>query len=223
MNAKKILNYTLIISIAIQIFTFLISIQGIFTEIPVVYHLIKDLFYDCENNTEVEYRRFNIILKALPCIISHSDSILKRYFTKTALKKIDSQYESLTDLIYTIEYDLEQERIFIDKAEELIKYIYEKIYRIVDDIYEYLENMFDSRKKHNIPKWWKIPVDDTLKPIKDLENTLLLVTNYNGSFTNGFMDVFKNHFDDFKYILYSAGKEDNYNYPKYIEYVNWNR
>jgi hypothetical protein len=45
MNAKKILNYTLIISIAIQIFTFLISIYGIFTEIPVVYHLIKDLFF----------------------------------------------------------------------------------------------------------------------------------------------------------------------------------
>ena len=45
MNAKKILNYTLIISIAIQIFTFIVSIQGIFTEIPVVYNLIKDLFF----------------------------------------------------------------------------------------------------------------------------------------------------------------------------------
>jgi hypothetical protein len=45
MNAKKILNYTLIISIAIQIFTFVVSIHGIFTEIPAVYHLIKDLFF----------------------------------------------------------------------------------------------------------------------------------------------------------------------------------
>jgi hypothetical protein len=45
MNAKKILNYTLIISIAIQIFTFVISIQGIFIEIPTIYHLIKDLFF----------------------------------------------------------------------------------------------------------------------------------------------------------------------------------
>jgi hypothetical protein len=45
MNAKKILNYTLIISIVIQIFTFIVSIQGIFTEIPVVYNLIKDLFF----------------------------------------------------------------------------------------------------------------------------------------------------------------------------------
>jgi hypothetical protein len=45
MNAKKIFNYTLILSIIVQIFTFLISIQGIFTEIPVVYHLIKDLFF----------------------------------------------------------------------------------------------------------------------------------------------------------------------------------
>jgi len=44
MNAKKILNYTLIISIIVQIFTFLISIHGIFTEIPAVYYLIKDLF-----------------------------------------------------------------------------------------------------------------------------------------------------------------------------------
>ena len=44
MNAKKLLSYTLIISIVVQIFTFLISIQGIFTEIPVAYYLIKDLF-----------------------------------------------------------------------------------------------------------------------------------------------------------------------------------
>ena len=44
MNAKKILNYTLIISIVVQIFTFLISIHGIFTEIPAAYYLIKDLF-----------------------------------------------------------------------------------------------------------------------------------------------------------------------------------
>jgi hypothetical protein len=45
MNAKKILNYTLIISIAIQIFTFVVSIHGIFTQVPAVYHLIKDLFF----------------------------------------------------------------------------------------------------------------------------------------------------------------------------------
>jgi len=45
MNAKKILNYTLIISIAIQIFTFVISIHGIFTQVPAAYYLIKDLFY----------------------------------------------------------------------------------------------------------------------------------------------------------------------------------
>jgi hypothetical protein len=44
MNAKKIFNYTLIISIIVQIFTFLISIHGIFTEIPAAYYLIKDLF-----------------------------------------------------------------------------------------------------------------------------------------------------------------------------------
>jgi len=44
MNAKKILSYTLIISIVVQIFTFLISIHGIFTEIPAAYYLIKDLF-----------------------------------------------------------------------------------------------------------------------------------------------------------------------------------
>jgi len=45
MNAKKILNYTLIISIAIQIFTFVVSIHGIFAQVPAVYHLIKDLFF----------------------------------------------------------------------------------------------------------------------------------------------------------------------------------
>ena len=45
MNAKKILNYTLIISIAIQIFTFVISIHGIFTQVPAAYYLIKDLFF----------------------------------------------------------------------------------------------------------------------------------------------------------------------------------
>jgi hypothetical protein len=45
MNAKKILNYTLIISIAIQIFTFVISIHGIFTQVPTAYYLIKDLFF----------------------------------------------------------------------------------------------------------------------------------------------------------------------------------
>lgn len=44
MNAKKLLSYTLIISIVVQIFTFLISIHGIFTEIPAAYYLIKDLF-----------------------------------------------------------------------------------------------------------------------------------------------------------------------------------
>lgn len=44
MNAKKILSYTLITSIFIQIFTFVISIHGIFTEIPAAYYLIKDLF-----------------------------------------------------------------------------------------------------------------------------------------------------------------------------------
>lgn len=44
MNAKKILSYTLITSIVIQIFTFVISIHGIFTEIPAAYYLIKDLF-----------------------------------------------------------------------------------------------------------------------------------------------------------------------------------
>ena len=45
MNLKKIFNYTLIISIIIQIFTFIISIHGIFTETPAAYILIKDLFF----------------------------------------------------------------------------------------------------------------------------------------------------------------------------------
>ena len=44
MNLKKIFNYTLLASIVIQIFTFLISIPGFFTEIPAAYILIKDLF-----------------------------------------------------------------------------------------------------------------------------------------------------------------------------------
>jgi hypothetical protein len=43
MNSKKILNYTLIISIIIQVITFIISVHSVFTEIPVIYHLIKDL------------------------------------------------------------------------------------------------------------------------------------------------------------------------------------
>lgn len=45
MNLKKTLNYTLIISIVVQIFTFVVSIHGIFTEIPAAYILIKDLFF----------------------------------------------------------------------------------------------------------------------------------------------------------------------------------
>ena len=45
MNLKKTLNYTLLVSIAIQIFTFVVSIHGIFTEIPAAYILIKDLFF----------------------------------------------------------------------------------------------------------------------------------------------------------------------------------
>ena len=45
MNLKKIFNYTLIISIIIQIFTFIVSIHGIFTETPAAYILIKDLFF----------------------------------------------------------------------------------------------------------------------------------------------------------------------------------
>jgi len=45
MNLKKIFDYTLIISIVIQIFTFIISIHGIFIEIPVIYNLIKELFF----------------------------------------------------------------------------------------------------------------------------------------------------------------------------------
>ena len=45
MNAKKILNYTLIISIVLQIFTFVISIHGIFSQVPAAYYLIKDLFF----------------------------------------------------------------------------------------------------------------------------------------------------------------------------------
>lgn len=43
MNAKKILNYTLIISIVIQIITFIIGILSIFTKIPSAFILIKDL------------------------------------------------------------------------------------------------------------------------------------------------------------------------------------
>ena len=45
MNLKKIFNYTLLASIVIQIFTFVVSIHGIFTEIPAAYYLIKDLFF----------------------------------------------------------------------------------------------------------------------------------------------------------------------------------
>lgn len=45
MNLRKIFNYTLLASIAIQIFTFIVSIHGIFTEIPAAYILIKDLFF----------------------------------------------------------------------------------------------------------------------------------------------------------------------------------
>ena len=45
MNLKKIFNYTLLASIVIQIFTFVVSIHGIFTEIPAAYILIKDLFF----------------------------------------------------------------------------------------------------------------------------------------------------------------------------------
>lgn len=45
MNLKKIFNYTLLASIAIQIFTFVVSIPGFFTEIPAAYILIKDLFF----------------------------------------------------------------------------------------------------------------------------------------------------------------------------------
>ena len=45
MNLKKIFNYTLLASIVIQIFTFIVSIHGIFTEVPAAYILIKDLFF----------------------------------------------------------------------------------------------------------------------------------------------------------------------------------
>lgn len=45
MNAKKLLNYTMLISIVIQIFTFVVSIPGFFTQIPAAYILIKDLFF----------------------------------------------------------------------------------------------------------------------------------------------------------------------------------
>lgn len=45
MNLKKIFNYTLLISIIIQIFTFVVSIPGFFTEVPAAYILIKDLFF----------------------------------------------------------------------------------------------------------------------------------------------------------------------------------
>lgn len=45
MNLKKIFNYTLLVSIVIQIFTFVVSIPGFFTEIPAAYILIKDLFF----------------------------------------------------------------------------------------------------------------------------------------------------------------------------------
>ena len=45
MNLKKIFNYTLLASIVIQILTFVVSIHGIFTEIPAAYILIKDLFF----------------------------------------------------------------------------------------------------------------------------------------------------------------------------------
>ena len=43
MNYKKIFNYTLIISIVLQVATLIIGIHGFFTEIPTIYHLIKDL------------------------------------------------------------------------------------------------------------------------------------------------------------------------------------
>lgn len=43
MNYKKIFNYTLIISIVIQVVTLLVGIHSFFTEIPTIYHLIKDL------------------------------------------------------------------------------------------------------------------------------------------------------------------------------------
>jgi len=45
MNAKKILNYTLIISIVVQIITFIIGIHSIFTKIPRAFILIKDLIF----------------------------------------------------------------------------------------------------------------------------------------------------------------------------------
>ena len=45
MNLKKIFNYTLLASIAIQIFTFVVSIPGFFAEVPTAYILIKDLFF----------------------------------------------------------------------------------------------------------------------------------------------------------------------------------
>jgi len=43
MNYKKIFNYTLIISIVIQVATLILGIHSFFTEIPTIYHLIKDL------------------------------------------------------------------------------------------------------------------------------------------------------------------------------------
>ena len=45
MNLKKTLNYTLLISIVVQIITFIIGIHSIFTEIPIIYNLIKELIF----------------------------------------------------------------------------------------------------------------------------------------------------------------------------------
>jgi len=45
MNSKKILNYTLVISIIVQTITFIIGIHSIFTEIPYIYNLIKELLF----------------------------------------------------------------------------------------------------------------------------------------------------------------------------------
>ena len=45
MNAKKLLNYTLVLSIYIQVITFIIGLFALLIKIPTDYVLIKELFY----------------------------------------------------------------------------------------------------------------------------------------------------------------------------------
>lgn len=45
MNAKKLLNYTLVLSIYIQVITFIIGLFTLLIKIPIDYVLIKELFY----------------------------------------------------------------------------------------------------------------------------------------------------------------------------------